>query len=66
MPDGVLTVEGKQIKIAPSQAVDVHQCLAQYPYSSYHYYLREHGEEFLADIWMRYPIPDYFENDDFG
>ncbi len=66
MPDGALTVKGKQIEIAPSQVVDVYQCLEQYVHSSYHYYLREHGEEFLADAWLRYPIPDYFENDDFG
>jgi len=63
--DGILVVEGKQVKIAPGQALDVHQCLAQYPHSSYHYYMREYGEEFLTDAWMRYPIPDYLEHDDF-
>jgi len=63
--DGALVIEGKRQKIIPGHALDVHQCLAQYPYSSYHYYLREYGEEFLTDVWMRYPIPDYLEGDDF-
>jgi len=63
--DGVLVVEGRQVKIVPDHALDVHQCLAQYPHSSYHYYVRKYGEEFLTDAWMRYPIPDYLENDDF-
>jgi hypothetical protein len=31
--DGILVVEGRQVKIAPGQALDVHQCLAQYPHS---------------------------------
>jgi putative transposase len=63
--DDVLVVEGRQVKIASAHTLDVHQCLAQYPHSSYHYYLREYGEEFLTDVWMRYPIPDYLEHDDF-
>jgi putative transposase len=63
--DGVLVVEGKHEKVVPGHVVDVHQCLAQYPHSSYHHYWREYGEEFLSDAWMRYPIPDYLENDDF-
>ncbi|MEA3338649.1 MAG: transposase [Chloroflexota bacterium] len=61
--DGVLVVEGKQIKIVSGYASDVHQCLAQYPHSSYHYYVREYGEEFLTDTFAQYPIPDYFEHD---
>ena len=63
--DDALIVEGKQVKIEPGHIPDIHQCLAQYPYSSYHYYVREYGEEFLTDAWMRYPIPDYLEHDDF-
>jgi putative transposase len=63
--NGVLVVEGQKVKVVTGHALDVHQCLAQYPHSSYHYYLREYGEEFLSDAWMRYPIPDYLENDDF-
>jgi molybdate-binding protein len=55
----------KQIKIADDHILDVHQCLAQYPHSSYHYYVRKYGIEFLTDAWMRYPILDYFEHDDF-
>jgi len=57
--DGILIVEGKQVKIAPGHTLDVHQCLAQYPHSSYHYYVREYGEEFLTDAWMWYPIPGH-------
>jgi len=47
--DGVLIVEGKQVKVAAGHTLDVHQCLAQYPHSSYHYCVREYGEEFLID-----------------
>jgi len=35
-------------------------------FSSYGYYLREKGEEWLADCWERYPVIDYIEGDDFG
>jgi putative transposase len=66
VPDGVLVVEGKQVKSVADHAADAHQCLVQYPHSSYRYYVREYGEEFLTDTWMRYPVPDYLENDDFG
>lgn len=63
--DGVLVVEGKRVRIPSDHVLDVHQCLAHYLHSSYHYYLREHGDEFLTDAWMRYPIPDYLAHDDF-
>jgi putative transposase len=63
--DGILMVEDRHVKITSGRALDVHQCLAQYPHSSYHYYLREYGDEFLLDAWMRYPIPDHIEHDDF-
>jgi putative transposase len=63
--DSILVVDGKRIKISPGYAPNVHQHLALYPHSSYHYYLREYGEEFLTDAWMRYPIPDYLGYDSF-
>ena len=63
--DGVLVVEGKRVRIPSGHVLDVHQCLAHYPHSSYHYYLREHGDGFLTDAWMWYPIPDYLAHDDF-
>jgi putative transposase len=65
IPDGVLTAEDGLVKIAPDYALQIHQCLCQYPRSSFHYYLREYGEEWLTDAWIRYPIPDYVEHDDF-
>ncbi len=61
--DGAVVVDGKWVKI--ERGVDVHQRLALYPYSSYGYYLRTYGEDFLSDVWTRYPIPDYLEQDDF-
>jgi hypothetical protein len=61
----VMVVEGKRIKVAPDRTLEVHHSMARYPYSSYHYYVREYGKEFLTDAWMRYPIPDYFSHDDF-
>ncbi len=62
VPGEVVMVADRQVKIVSERLADVHQCLAQYPHSSYHYYCREYGEEFLTDAWMRYPIPDYFEH----
>jgi len=35
-------------------------------FSSYQYYLREKGEEWLEDCWSRYPVIDYIEGDDFS
>jgi putative transposase len=39
--------------------------LVDWPFSSYHYYLRVKGEEWLADCWERYPVIDYLAGDDF-
>jgi putative transposase len=64
LADVLLPVDGRWAEIVPGHSADVHQCLACYPGSSYHYYLRRYGEEFLTDAWVRYPIPDYVENDD--
>jgi hypothetical protein len=33
--------------------------LRTYEFTSYQYYLRKYGEEWLTDVWARYPIPDY-------
>jgi len=63
--DGSVAVEGERLKIAPGHVPDVHQCLGQYPHSSYNYYLRTYGEEFLTDAWMRYPTLDHLEHDGF-
>lgn len=62
---GALVVEGERLKVAPGHLLSVHECLAQYPYSNYQYYLRKYGEEFLSNAWLDYPIPDYLANDDF-
>ncbi len=62
--DSALRIERRQVKVAPSHAPDVHEALAGYRYSSYHYYLREYGEAFMTDAWMRYPIPEHLANDD--
>jgi putative transposase len=64
VPNGVPMTKGGASGLAPGHVPDVHQCLVQYPHSSYHFYVREYGVEFLTDAWMRYPIPDYFEHDD--
>jgi putative transposase len=60
---GWLAAEGDVIRIGPDDALDVHECLQSYPHSSYHYYLRTYGAEFLTDALVRYPIPDYTEGD---
>jgi len=39
--------------------------LVDWEFSSYRYYLRTKGEEWLADCWQRYPVIDYLEDDDF-
>jgi putative transposase len=38
---------------------------ADWEFSSYRYYLRTKGEEWLADCWQRYPVIDYIEGDCF-
>jgi putative transposase len=63
--EGVLVVEGKVVNVSAGRALDIHQALAQYPHSSYHDYLREHGEEFLSDVWAHYPVPYELEYDAF-
>lgn len=62
---GALRVEGKTVRFAEGHLPDVHECLAQYPHSSYVYYLREYGEAFLTNGWLSHPIPDYLAHDDF-
>ena len=59
LSSGALRVEGGMVRIEAEHSFDVHECLAGYPWSSYHYYLYEYGAEFLTDAWVRYPIPDY-------
>ncbi|HSJ57852.1 MAG TPA: transposase [Anaerolineae bacterium] len=63
--DGALWAEDRMVRIAPAHLLDVHDCLAQYPHSSYHFYRREHGTEFLTNAWLSFPIPDYLAHDDF-
>jgi len=63
--EGVLLVEDRRVQIAPGRVPDVDLCLQQYPHSSYHFYLREYGPDFLTDAWRMYPIPDYVTGDDF-
>lgn len=63
--DGILLVEGKQVRIASGRLPDVCRCLAGYPHSSYHYYVDKYGEDFILDAWTQYPIPDYMDSDDF-
>jgi putative transposase len=36
-----------------------------WPFSSYHYYLRTKGQEWLHDCLATYPVLDYLEGDDF-
>lgn len=40
--------------------------LAKWEFSSYPYYLRERGKEWLADCWATYPVVDYVQFDEFG
>jgi putative transposase len=35
-------------------------------FSSYHYYLRTRGDEWLKDCWLGYPVIDYLQGDDFS
>ena len=35
-----------------------------WPFSSYHYYLEHKGEEWLMDVFRRYPIVDFTDADD--
>ncbi len=65
VPGGLQSAGQEPVPLALDRIPSVHRCLAQYPYSSYLYYLREYGEEFLTDAWRQHPVIDYFENDDF-
>jgi putative transposase len=39
------------------------QAMEDWPFSSYHYYLRTKGREWLLDCWSRYPVVDSLESD---
>jgi len=39
--------------------LDIHTVLRRYEFSSYPFYLRRYGEEWLTDIWTRYPVSDH-------
>ncbi len=54
----------KHREIALGDAQDIHAALRSYEFSSYHYYLREYGEEWLTDVWARFPISDYLMTGD--
>lgn len=41
------------------------QNTADWPFSSYHYYLRTQGQEWLDGCLATYPVLDYLEGDDF-
>jgi putative transposase len=41
------------------------QRLEDWPFSSYRYYMATKGAEWLQDCWLRYPVIDYLEGDDF-
>ena len=41
------------------------QEIIDWPFSSYDYYLRTKGEEWLVDCWRRYPVVDYLAGDEF-
>jgi REP element-mobilizing transposase RayT len=49
----------KHREVVLGDAGDIHAVLRTCEFSSYQYYLREYGEEWLTDVWARYPIPDY-------
>ena len=40
--------------------------LEDWPFSSYHYFLRTRGEQWLADCFARYPVSDFLEGDAFS
>lgn len=49
----------KHGEVTLHDAGDIHALLRTYEFSSYNYYLRKYGEEWLANVWSRFPIPDY-------
>ncbi len=42
------------------------QEIRNWSFSSYHYYLRTKGQDWLTDCWSSYPVIDFLEGDDFG
>lgn len=37
--------------------------MSDYEFSSYHYYLKKYGEEWLSDCFIKYPISDFTPED---
>jgi putative transposase len=42
------------------------QHLEEWRFSSYSYFLRTKGKEWMDDCWERYPVVDFLDRDDFG
>ena len=55
-PEDVLQIQGKEWQLNANRTVNFHEVLAQYPHSSYPFYLRKYGELALTHVWMDYPI----------
>ena len=56
-PESVLQIQGENWRLNADRTVNFHEMLAQYPYSSYPFYLRKYGGPALTHVWMDYPIP---------
>jgi REP element-mobilizing transposase RayT len=65
LSEGVLEVRGENWRLNANRIVSFHEALAQYPYSSYPFYLRKYGESALTHAWMDYPIPVSVEGDEY-
>jgi len=63
-PKDVLQTQGEEWRLNADRVVNFHEVLAQYPHSSYPFYLRKHGEFALTHLWMDYPILVNVEGDD--
>ena len=62
-PKDVIQIQGKEWQLNENRIVNFHEVVAQYPHSSYPFYLRKYGETGLTNVWLDYPILVNVEGD---
>ena len=46
----------EEVLLAHDNAVDLHDMLVDYPFSSYPYYTRKYGKQGILQVWLDYPL----------
>lgn len=45
-----------EVSLGHDEAVDLHDMLVDYPFSSYPYYTRKYGKQDILQVWLDYPL----------